>query len=331
MKGSVLSTIAAGLLIGVAGASFGQENDIVVTGRPDILKTGLWEITKTAPRVRGGTPNGQQDRKWSVCLSDGNGKAALQKMLTDLYRPEGLMSCSGLRLSVKNQKISGARSCNTLGVEWKYVYSGRMQQTILKIVETTSAEVRSGATSEGMSQIHASFMGECQGATTQAGETPANDKSISVNKNADLSAATERLKNNPPNSLRNQAGPSPQSDVQIVSTHPFQAPEAGADASEKLKSDRTPVADERPNDIVVTARKFRNLRLAFNSFGRQMRHCEVVRSSGSKKFDRAGCSVLRQCVAEGSVSAVEALPCVNRRMNILFPPTESEMEARLAH
>jgi hypothetical protein len=71
------------------------------------------------------------------------------------------------------------------------------------------------------------------------------------------------------------------------------------------------------NDIVVIARKMRNVRLEFSTFGSHLRRCDVAVSSGEARTDRLVCAMLKACVREGHREVETAQKCLANKINTI--------------
>lgn len=307
----VLATAALFLCV-AADARRLQDSEILVVGRAGTIKAGFWEITQDAPRIVGGRSSGRPERKWNICLPSENNIPALQALLESVDQPAGMMTCSQLRTNLKGQTVDASKRCSSPGLDWQYRYSGKIQNDRITMVQRTILDSRRGTTSEGSTRINARFAGECPGAGS-SNDTPRPQSSHAHVDPPILHGPP------PPAALHPVVPPSsdlPRDAFPSLPAHRNKPGPTGDNARSPTRADS--------DEIVVTGTRFRNLRLAFTARGTQMRHCQIVRSSGRKDFDRDGCFALRQCVAEGNVATVDALPCVNKRMNRLYPPTGGE-------
>ncbi|CAM5299731.1 hypothetical protein SSCI18S_00432 [Sphingobium scionense] len=68
------------------------------------------------------------------------------------------------------------------------------------------------------------------------------------------------------------------------------------------------------NDIVVIARKMRQVKIDYAAFGTDLRQCVITRSSGDARIDRIMCAMLSACVREGVSDPAGGKACINAKI-----------------
>ena len=311
---SLLRIAAIAALACFGSYVFAQDQDIVVNGKLPKMAAGEWEVRETLPaRMRGQSVETRQPQK--VCVGDRNGLSALQSVL-ERQRREGMMEkCSTVTIDLKNDRLSGRRRCSTISVDFSYRYSGIISDTSFEIDEYTDVLNRSGGRSSGRKTIIGRLIGPCE-----KSEGTVNDGSTA----AAIPLAV------PPLSTRQSLS----SEVETRSPQSVAPIARSAEISPSIIAPARPSADvltpsvpQKDNgnevtsqdEIVVLARSFQRMKLSIRKVSRSERFCRATESSGDKKIDRIGCSVLLRCIERGFVEKQEVTMCVNKRMDELFP------------
>jgi len=68
------------------------------------------------------------------------------------------------------------------------------------------------------------------------------------------------------------------------------------------------------NDIVVIARKMRQVKIDYAAFGTDLRQCVITSSSGDARIDRIMCAMLSACVREGVSDPAGGKACINAKI-----------------
>lgn len=285
--------------------------DVVVVGEAPRIEPGLWEVTRTAGRLRAFTGITRSSdlavgATWRQCLRDAP-FGTLAAMILHNGVAAQAVGCSALRVRVSRDRVYARQSCRSpqmleddrqsggvfrlmglggaqMGAEEVVDASGRfagdtirLDVTDTKTVPGIGADQRDDTVSEITSRLLARRIGTC-GAAPSASPTP-----------------TPAVVKAPPEEL----SPEPQA----------------ADLTSRVPD---PV-EGAPDDIVVVARKLLRLRLHYGSDARSMRWCHADVKSGDPRIDRIGCAILGACVKAGADDQSAALACFNRRVASVVP------------
>ncbi len=68
------------------------------------------------------------------------------------------------------------------------------------------------------------------------------------------------------------------------------------------------------DDIVVIARKMRQVKIDYAAFGTDLRQCVITSSSGDARIDRIMCAMLSACVREGVSDPAGGKACINAKI-----------------
>ena len=68
------------------------------------------------------------------------------------------------------------------------------------------------------------------------------------------------------------------------------------------------------NDIVVIARRMRQVKIDYAAFGTDLRQCVITSSSGDARIDRIMCAMLSACVREGVSDPAGGKACINAKI-----------------
>lgn len=323
------STLLLSCLPALSGAAF-QTEDVIVVGRNSVLKPGLWEMVKSPPRSAGGTRSDAADRKWRVCVPPDQAKDAPHRIVDSIRASEGFVRCSALRSRLKGNRISGSRSCDAPSMSWRYSYSGTITSSSLVVVERTTAELRTGGSADGQSRVTGSLIGECDGSKPSVAEREPYRADTASESPLPSDRARVPPQTQPTSSLK----PSEVSDTGKLGRRPA-AVEAvaqpAAPAEPRSEQDDPMAADietapSSPKDIVVVARNFEKMKLSFVRRGFGRINCVIDQSSGDAKIDATGCQVLQQCIMRGDSEIRRLLPCINQRMNEIYPRPPADPE-----
>ncbi|MEK7456720.1 MAG: hypothetical protein AABZ76_17625 [Pseudomonadota bacterium] len=73
-------------------------------------------------------------------------------------------------------------------------------------------------------------------------------------------------------------------------------------------------ASPADNEIVVIARKMRQVKINYAALGTDLRQCVITRSSGDARIDRIMCAMLSACVREGVSDPAGGKACINAKI-----------------